>query len=156
MGIHQLYFSCKLPIDIEIAWKFFSDPKNLSKITPPGMNFRIRSKIEKEETYEGQMIALKVSPLLGIPMTWLTEITHVKAPHYFVDEQRKGPYRIWHHEHEFIAIHGGIEMIDRLTYEVPFGPFGEILNSLFIESKILDIFAHRKMVLEKMFGNFNK
>lgn len=154
MGIHQLYFSCKLPIDQKSAWKFFSDPKNLSKITPPGMNFRIRSKIEKEETYEGQMIAYTVSPVFGIPMTWLTEITHVKAPNYFVDEQRKGPYRIWHHEHEFISIPGGVEMHDRLTYEIPFGPFGEILNSLFIEKKIQEIFTYRKVVLEKMFGTF--
>ncbi|HRH67798.1 MAG TPA: SRPBCC family protein [Bacteroidia bacterium] len=153
MSIIQLHFTQKIPVPVETAWDYFSDPKNLSKITPPEMNFRITSEIAKPKTYAGQMIAYTLTPMLGIRIGWLTEITQVNAPYFFVDEQRKGPYKIWHHEHEFSEISGGVEMTDRLTYEIPLGFIGDLMNSMMIRKRIEGIFEYRKNVLEKTFGS---
>ena len=99
-----------LPISLEKAWDFFSSPKNLNEITPPEMTFKILYDIP-EKMYEGLMISYKVSPMLNIPLDWVTEITHIKENEFFVDEQRLGPYSIWHHEHHFKEIDGGVEML---------------------------------------------
>ncbi len=106
MPIYQLERKQTVSLGLEECWRFFSDPRNLEKITPPSMNFTIKSALPPE-VYPGLMIEYTVSPLLGIPLTWLTEIVHVDAPHRFVDEQRVGPYRIWHHEHSFRALPRG-------------------------------------------------
>lgn len=151
MKLYQLKTSQKLPISLETAWKFFSNPANLSKITPPWLNFEVRTELP-EKMYAGMIITYFVRPLLNISQTWVTEITHVSEPNYFVDEQRFGPYKMWHHQHIFtIAEDGGVLMEDIVSYVVPFGFLGQIMNSLIISKKINEIFNYRKQVLEKMF-----
>lgn len=152
MKIYQLKSSQILPVSLPKAWKFFSDPKNLSKITPKWLNFEITSELPNR-MYAGMIISYKVRPMLNIPQTWVTEITHVNEPYYFVDEQRFGPYKMWHHEHIFNEIPDvGVEMRDIVTYVVPFGILGRIANSLFVRKKVLEIFEYRKEVLQKLFG----
>ncbi len=152
MKLYQLKTSQKLPISSETAWKFFSNPANLSKITPPWLNFEVRTKLS-EKMYAGMIITYFVRPLLNIPQTWVTEITHVNEPNYFVDEQRFGPYRMWHHQHLFtMAGDGCVIMEDIVSYVVPFGYLGRIMNAIVISKKINEIFNYRKEVLLKIFG----
>lgn len=145
--MRTLEFSQFLPVSAQEAWSFFSNPANLSKITPKEMNFVITSKVP-EKIYPGLIITYKVSPLLGIPMPWVTEITHVKEPDYFVDDQRSGPYAIWHHEHYFEVVADGVIMRDKLFYKVPFGLLGNLLDNLLIRNKVSGIFEYRKKYLE--------
>ena len=107
---------------------------------------------ENTEMYPGMIITYKIAPLFSIKMNWMTEITHVKENEYFVDEQRTGPYALWHHEHHFKVIKGGVEMTAKLTYGIPFGIFGRLANSLFVGKKVKEIFDYRKNAIEKMFG----
>jgi ligand-binding SRPBCC domain-containing protein len=152
MKIYQLKTSQKLPISLEKAWNFFSNPANLSKITPSWLNFEVRTELP-EKMYAGMIITYFVRPLLNIPQIWVTEITHVSKPNYFVDEQRFGPYKMWHHEHIFTELKdGGIEMHDIVSYVVPFGIIGRIMNKLIISKKINQIFNYRKTVLDNMFS----
>ncbi|MBA3882398.1 MAG: SRPBCC family protein [Chthoniobacterales bacterium] len=130
-----------LPLDT--CWSFFSNPANLSRITPPGLGFRIRSELPRE-IYPGLLIRYTVSPVLRIPLTWVTEITHMRKPHFFVDEQRVGPYRIWHHEHSFRGISSeDTEVTDVVHYVPPFGPIGAVLNALVIAPRVKAIFDFR-------------
>jgi len=151
--MHKLESVLNLPIDINTAWDFFSSPKNLSKITPSYMGFNITSELKNEKMYPGIIIVYKVRPVLGIPITWVTEITEVSEGKYFIDEQRVGPYKIWHHEHHFREIEGGVEMTDLLYYKLPFGFIGKIINALYVGKKVKRIFEYRTQVLDKMFGN---
>ena len=136
-----------VPMTLEKCWAFFSDPRNLEKITPPELQFRVRSELPPK-IYPGLMIQYTVSPLFGLPLSWLTEIMHVDEPHYFVDEQRVGPYRLWHHEH-FLrpAAGGGVEVRDLVHYVPPFGPLGALLNVLVIRRQLELIFAFRTQAL---------
>jgi len=102
--------------------------------------------------YPGQIIEYDVTPLMGINMHWVTEITHVVHHQYFVDEQRFGPYAFWHHKHFLKEIPGGVEMSDLLHYKVPFGILGTAVNSLFIKNKIKEIFDYRYNKLEELFN----
>ena len=145
--MRKLEFKQFLPVTIEQAWSFFSSPANLSKITPKSMNFIITS-ILPEKVYPGLIITYNVSPVFSIPMTWVTEITQVNEPLYFVDDQRSGPYAIWHHEHHFEVVENGVMMTDKLFYKVPCGVFGSLLDRLFIHKKVLGIFEFRKKFLE--------
>jgi len=145
----------KVPISLQQAWDFFQNPANLATITPDSMGFDIRSEVPAE-MYPGLFIHYKVSPLLGIKMNWTTEITHVNAPHYFVDEQRVGPYAIWHHEHHFKEIDGGVEMLDRVNYKVPFGILGKIAHPIVVKSKLEEIFDYRVRKVEELFGTWEK
>jgi ligand-binding SRPBCC domain-containing protein len=145
-----LEFKLFLPISLEKAWDFFSTPLNLSKITPPEMNFIIRSKLP-EKAYPGLIIIYTVSPVAGIPVTWVTEITQVRELLYFVDEQRSGPYAIWHHEHHFEPVEGGVMMTDRLFYKVPFGILGKMADALFVRAKVNRIFSYREKILKQIF-----
>jgi ligand-binding SRPBCC domain-containing protein len=135
---------------LETCWEFFSSPANLKEITPKSMGFDVLVDTPKE-MYEGLMIEYRVRPLLGIPMRWITEITHVKDQNYFVDEQRKGPYKIWHHEHHFKQVEGGIEMTDIVSYEVPFGILGRLMHPIIIRPKLEAIFAYRFKVVDERF-----
>jgi len=139
-----------LPINLEEAWQFFATPKNLNEITPEDMVFEIISDLPNT-MYEGLFINYRLKPMLNIPINWCTEITHIKEKEYFVDEQRKGPYTIWHHEHHFKAVEGGVLMTDILHYDVGKWIFGRIAGRLFINKKVKSIFDHRNKVLETYF-----
>jgi len=150
--VHKFMSRQIVPADIQTCWKFFSNPHNLAKITPPALDFCVRSELPPE-IYEGMMIEYRVRPLLGIPLTWLTEISHVRAPGYFVDEQRIGPYAIWHHEHEFReTADGRTEMIDRVHYVLPLSPFSEPAHALLVAPQLKSIFDYRVQAVEKIFG----
>ena len=139
-----------LPISLEVAWKFFATPKNLNEITPDNMVFEIKSKLP-ETMYAGLLINYRLKPMLNIPINWCTEITHIKENEYFVDEQRKGPYRIWHHEHHFKAVDGGVVMTDILHYDIGKSVFGWLAGKLFVEKKVKRIFEYRYKILESYF-----
>ena len=153
MKIYRFVRNQKIPIDKNEAWKFLSDPTNLKTITPDYMGFDI---IEKENTkmYSGQIIKYIVTPIFGIKMNWVTEITHVKDFEYFVDEQRFGPYKFWHHKHLIKEIKNGVEMIDILDYALPFGFAGRFFHPIIIKPKLNEIFNYRRNKLIEIFGNF--
>lgn len=153
MKSYHLEFYQKLPVSLEEAWHFFSSPLNLAKITPKEMAFEVTSDVSRAaEMYPGMIITYKVSPLMGIKMNWMTEITQVQPLKYFIDEQRFGPYKFWHHQHHFEEIPGGVLMKDLLTYGMPFGIFGQMANGIFVANKLQQIFSYRKGMVEKMFG----
>jgi len=152
MGFYQLHKTQKVPATIEQVWDFISSPANLKKITPEYMGFNITSKMLSEKMYPGMIISYTVSPVFGIKMTWVTEITQVKEKEYFVDEQRVGPYFMWHHEHKIEQIEGGVLMTDIVSYKPPFGFLGSIANSLLIKKQLQEIFDFRTVAMEKMFG----
>ncbi|WP_432712881.1 SRPBCC family protein [Pedobacter sp.] len=153
MKAYHLKFVQELPISLPEAWDFFSSPHNLAKITPADMAFTVTSAVDNiEKMYPGMIITYKVSPMLGIKLNWMTEITQVKEEEYFIDEQRFGPYRFWHHQHHFKAIPGGVRMEDRLTYGLPLGLLGQAANHLFVAQKLQDIFTFRKQKVEELFG----
>jgi ligand-binding SRPBCC domain-containing protein len=153
--MYQLRFEQKIPTNIENVWNFISDPRNLKKITPSYMGFQITNEPIAEKMYAGMIIAYKVTPLLSIPMQWVTEITHVQEMEYFVDEQRIGPYTLWHHQHRISEIEGGTLMQDVVSYKPPFGPLGILANSLIIESQLKSIFEYRFQAVVREFGVFS-
>jgi len=147
MAIYTFTRTQVVEMPLEECWRFFSDPRNLSKITPPDLGFTVHSELP-EEVYPGLMIRYTVSPLWRIPMAWLTEITQVEKPHHFVDEQRIGPYRIWHHEHFFGALEDGrTEVRDLVHYVPPFGPLGALLEPFLIRPQLTRIFDFREQQL---------
>jgi ligand-binding SRPBCC domain-containing protein len=151
MKLYRLCRVQKLPISIEEAWDFFSNPGNLPLITPPSLGLRITSGL-KDKMYPGMIITYVITPILGIPVDWVTEITHVSEPRFFVDEQRFGPYRFWHHKHLFREIETGVEIEDVVDYSLPFGPIGRIVNEMVVKRELKKIFDYRQYVLERMFG----
>ena len=154
MGFYQLHTTQKIPATMEEVWNFISSPANLKKITPGYMGFDITSKNLSEEMYPGMIISYKVSPVFGIKTTWVTEITHVEEGEYFVDEQRVGPYSIWHHEHRIESIPGGVLMTDIVSYKPPYGVLGSIANALLIKNKLNEIFDFRTVAIEQIFGKW--
>lgn len=152
--VYSLKTVQQLPISLERAWDFFSSPKNLQQLTPDNMGFNIISKYHGEKMYPGQIIEYMVKPLLGIPLYWMTEITQVQDKKYFVDEQRFGPYSLWHHQHHFKEIVGGVEMTDIVHYKMPFLFLGDIANSLFVKKQLDRIFNYRFIKAETLFGKF--
>lgn len=155
MKAYHLKFSQRLPISLETAWDFFSSPMNLAKITPEEMAFTVTSPLQaKEKMYAGMIITYKVSPVAGIKLNWMTEITQVQEPFYFIDEQRFGPYKFWHHQHHFREIPGGVEMNDVLTYGLPAGIFGNLANSIFVAGKLQQIFSFRRQKVTELFGDY--
>ena len=153
MGVYRIYENQMLQASLEEVWVFISSPGTLQEITPDSMGFKIVTPDLPDKMYPGMMVSYKVSPLLGIPMTWVTEITHVDEKNYFVDEQRVGPYSLWHHEHFIKQVTGGVEMIDIVTYRLPLGFLGSLAHSLFVKQKLRSIFKYRTEILEKRFGN---
>ncbi len=149
--LFQLKKSIILNTDLNTAWDFFSDPKNLKKITPPDLNMTITSELP-DKMYEGMIISYKVYPILKIPLPWVTEITKIVPNKMFIDEQRYGPYKLWHHEHFFEELDHGVKASDIVSYIVPFGPLGLLVQKLKIGQQIDDIFKYRSKVLEETFG----
>ncbi|MDI1235147.1 MAG: SRPBCC family protein [bacterium] len=157
MAIYQLKTTQNLPISMQEAWDFMSSPYNLGKITPSEMGFEITNGIlPTDKMYAGQIISYNVRPIAGIAMEWVTEITHVENLKYFVDEQRFGPYALWHHQHHLKEIEGGVQMDDLLHYKMPFGPLGQIMNTLVVKQKLKQIFDYRFEKLVALFGPFEK
>jgi ligand-binding SRPBCC domain-containing protein len=143
-----------MPVSLEQAWDFFSNPNNLLTITPPFLNLKITNQVYGDEIYSGQMITYKVKPLLGIPLFWLTEIRHVERLKVFVDEQRRGPYKLWHHQHHFKAIEGGVEMTDIVHYALPFGALGRMAHAIIVKGQLNKIFAYRYVKVQELFGKW--
>jgi ligand-binding SRPBCC domain-containing protein len=149
--VHYLHREQVIPAPIEKVWEYFCDPKNLNAITPPDMNFEI-VKGGEQEMFEGQLIEYRVEFIHGIRSLWLTEIAHVRDCEYFVDEQRVGPYRFWYHEHRFEKAANGTKMTDHVTYVVPFGFFGDVVNALWIGRQLRHIFEFRRDKIIELFG----
>ena len=150
--VYNLKTVQKIPISLDKAWDFFSDPKNLQAITPGNMGFNIISAHHGEKMYPGQIIEYKVSPLLNIPLYWMTEITQVEDRKYFIDEQRFGPYSLWHHQHHFKEVDGFVEMTDIIHYKLPFWFLGDIVHALFVKKQLQGIFDFRFKKVEELFG----
>jgi ligand-binding SRPBCC domain-containing protein len=150
-------FEQNLPIPLAETWDFFTSPLNLAKLTPPQMRFKVTSPYDANtKVYEGMIVTYKITPLLGIKMNWMTEITHVKDQEYFVDEQRFGPYALWHHEHHFKEIKGGVQMTDILNYAIPYGIIGRLSHKLLVGKEIKKIFDYRAKAINEMFGVYRK
>lgn len=152
MKVYNLIRKQILPISVEEAWQFFSSPKNLGRITPEYMKFQILHLSGGEKMYPGQIIRYKLFVVPFLPVYWTTEITHVSEPAFFVDEQRFGPYAMWHHQHHFRAVPGGVEMTDEVNYAIPLGFLGRIAHALFVGRQVNAIFDHRFKVLEIFFN----
>ena len=152
MAVHSIKTVQKIPAGLEQVWDLFSNPANLELITPAKMGFRTISRHHGDKVYAGQIIEYKVSPVLGIPLYWMTEITQVKDRVYFIDEQRFGPYSLWHHQHHFKEIDGGVEMTDIVHYKNPFWIFGEIANGLFVKKQLREIFEYRYAKVTELLG----
>jgi ligand-binding SRPBCC domain-containing protein len=153
-GIHTLLVTQKLPIDLETAWEFFSNPANLARITPEHMGFRITSAPGPDKMFAGQIITYTVSPFQGISSNWVTEISHIEEKRYFIDEQRFGPYSMWHHEHWFESIAGGIKTIDRVSYKLPLGFIGRLVEKWVVRNQLRKIFSFRHRKLVAFFGAY--
>jgi len=150
-GVYTLTAKQKLPVTLEEAWDFFSNPSNLAKITPSEMGFKITSG-EPKKMFAGQIITYEIGIFPFIKSNWVTEITQVKENNYFIDEQRFGPYRMWHHEHYFARCEEGTCTTDCVTYKLPFGFIGKIVHYLFIRKKLMHIFSYRSEILFKRFS----
>jgi ligand-binding SRPBCC domain-containing protein len=153
MKIYTLHKRQKLPISLDKAWEFLSNPKNLKVITPDYMSFNIVSSIDRP-LYTGQIIQYIVTPLLGIKTQWVSEITHIEEKKYFVDEQMYGPYALWHHKHFVKEIPGGVELEDIIDYKVPLGWLGQLVHPFLVKPKLEEIFNYRQEKLLKLFGEF--
>jgi ligand-binding SRPBCC domain-containing protein len=152
--VYSLYSQQRVPASLDDVWAFFSDARNLLDVTPPHLNLKVTNEVYGDSVYAGQVMTYDVKPLLGIPLSWMTEITHVADKKYFVDEQRKGPYQLWHHQHHFKAIEGGVEMTDLVHYRLPLGFLGSIANSILVKKELEKIFTYRYHQIIKRFGNW--
>jgi ligand-binding SRPBCC domain-containing protein len=151
MKIYSLHKTQKLPSRVEEAWEYLSNPKNIKTITPSYMVFHILSGADRP-MYAGQIIEYIVTPVLGVKTKWVTEITHVIDNKYFVDEQRFGPYALWHHKHFIKEIKGGVEMEDIIHYKIPFGILGRLVHPFLVRPKLEEIFNYRTSKLQELFG----
>lgn len=149
-GIYTLKVEQEIEVGLEKAWAFFSDPNNLSKITPPSMGFNITSE-PTNKVYPGQIITYIVNPFPMVPTNWVTEITQVKEQEFFIDEQRVGPYTMWHHEHFFEKISETRTLIiDKISYQVPLGILGRLVEPFLVRPQLKKIFNYRQEVIEKV------
>ncbi len=153
MKLYHLETIQKLPITPKRAWDFLSEPKNLKRITPDYMGFEIVSGLS-DRMFAGQIIQYIVTPIFGIPTRWVTEITHVDEGNYFVDEQRFGPYDLWHHKHFIKPIKNGVEMLDVIDYKIPLGILGQMVHPIIVAPKLKEIFEYRKKALIQIFGDY--
>lgn len=151
MKLRRLHTAQRLPLSLHEAWAFISAPGNLAAITPGWLDFEVASPVS-ERIHPGMIITYRIRPVVGLRRSWITEITHVNQPRFFVDEQRFGPFRFWHHQHRLRPVDGGVEMEDLVHYLMPYGPLGSLMHRLTIRDKLEGIFAHRRKVLEERFG----
>ncbi len=151
MAIYRLTARQVVPVSLEEAWAFFSNPRNLPVITPPWLALEVTSD-PPAEMHPGLIITYNVRPFLDIPLAWATEITHVEERVRFVDDQRIGPYSLWHHQHDFREVEGGVEVRDAVSYALPFGPLGDVVAWLAVRPRVRAIFDYRRQVLRERFG----
>ena len=151
MRLYSLLAEQYLPLTLTEAWDFMSSPVNLKEITPASMGFDIHSGYGEGKMYPGMVVAYTVRPLLGLPITWITEITHVRDNEYFVDEQRFGPYKFWHHKHFLEAVPGGVRIRDELHYALPMGMLGRMVHPFLVKSQLIKIFTYRHQKLVALF-----
>lgn len=156
MGFYQFKKTQKLNTNIDEVWEFISSPKNLKEITPESMGFEIISKDLPDIMQPGMLIAYHVKLIMGIKTKWVTEITQVREKEYFIDEQRVGPYTLWHHQHFIEVIKNGVLMTDIVSYKPPLSLLGNIANGLFIKKKLNQIFEFRKEALERKYGKYSE
>ncbi len=151
MRVFKFERSQVLAISLEKAWEYFSNPLNLTEITPPNLALHIKGNLNGR-TVNGMIIEYTVEPLLGIKIDWVSEIKHVHEPYSFVDEQRSGPYKFWYHQHFFKAIgKDQVEVVDVVHYSLPLGLLAPLLNKYIVQDKLAGIFDFRKHVLEQKF-----
>jgi len=155
MKIYTLQKSQNLPISKEEAWDFLSDPQNLQKLMPDDMGFDIISGAGKK-AYAGQLIEYKVSPFKGFKTKWVTEITQVQKPEYFVDIQLYGPYKLWHHKHFIHEIEGGVNIEDIVHYRLPLGFLGNLAHPILVKPKLESLFKTRTEKMNKLFGIYKQ
>jgi len=153
MGFYQFKKTQEINSSIEEVWSFISNPENLKKITPEYMGFVIVSESIPSKMYEVRIIEYRVSPLFGLKTTWVTEITNYKKNKYFVDEQRIGPYKIWHHQHILEPTENGVMMTDIISYQPPYGILGKLANAIIIKKKLKEIFDYRTVVIREIFNS---
>ncbi|MBC7849082.1 MAG: SRPBCC family protein [Chitinophagaceae bacterium] len=153
MSVHSFKTVQVIPIPLSEAWSFFSNPANLQAITPAAMKFEVISKFHGEKMYPGQIIEYTIRPLLGIPVYWMTEITQVAEGSFFIDEQRYGPYSLWHHQHHFKDLGNAVEMTDIVHYKVPLGWLGDVVDKLYVKNQLKEIFDFRFEEIRKKFGS---
>ncbi|WP_022851803.1 SRPBCC family protein [Limisalsivibrio acetivorans] len=151
MRINTIERTQLIGTDIESAWDFFSDPSKLAEITPDWLNFRVVSPLAPR-MYEGMIVEYRIKPFAGVSVQWVTEITHVDEPGFFVDEQRFGPYKFWHHKHFFEETENGVLMSDSVHYSLGFGPAGSLIHHFYVRKKLEEIFDYRYEKLERIFG----
>lgn len=156
MSTHSLKAVQNIPISLQEVWDFFSNPVNLQAITPASIRFNIISAHHGDKLYPGQIIEYKIRPLWGIEWYWMTEITHVEPGRFFIDEQRYGPYSLWHHQHHFKPVEGGVEMTDIVHYKIPGWWLGELLHACVLEKKLKQLFAYRFEKIEELFGKYER
>jgi ligand-binding SRPBCC domain-containing protein len=154
MSLHTIKITQQIPASPEKVWDFFATNENLALITPPDLGFTVISKHHGDKIYTGQIIEYKIRPLFGIPLYWMTEITQVKEGEFFIDEQRKGPYSFWQHQHRFETIPGGTAMTDLVHYKNPFWLIGDLANTLFVKKQLKKIFDYRFQKTEEVFGKW--
>lgn len=152
MKLYQLHSRQTLPITQDEAWNFLSNPANLKVITPEHMGFHILNGADRA-MFAGQIIQYSVAPFAGLKTKWVSEITHVKEGEYFVDEQRFGPYALWHHKHFIKPVSGGVEMEDIIDYKLPLGILGQLAHPILVKKQLQKIFAYRETKLEEIFGH---
>jgi ligand-binding SRPBCC domain-containing protein len=151
MSTHTIAQIQLIPGSLEEIWAFFCDPSNLAVITPTYLDFKVLGAASGPSIYEGQLIEYTIKPLLGIPLYWMTEITHVQEGSHFIDEQRFGPYQLWHHEHRFKTVPGGVEMRDMVHYRLPLWGLGDLAHVLFVRRQLEGIFRFRKEKIKALF-----
>ena len=151
MAIHRLAARQVVPISLDEAWTFFSNPRNLPRITPPWLALELTSD-PPAAMYPGLIITYNVRPFAGVPLAWATEITHVEERVRFIDDQRLGPYSLWRHQHDFREVAGGVEVRDEVRYALPFGPLGDAVVWLAVRRRVRAIFEYRREVLREQFG----
>ncbi|RZJ91265.1 MAG: hypothetical protein EOO20_05630 [Chryseobacterium sp.] len=150
MKVYKIETVQHINTSIEECWDFFSSPKNLQTITPDNMSFVIQD-FDGKRMYPGQIITYTLKPLLGIKVSWVTEITVAKENDYFIDIQLFGPYTLWHHKHFFEPTETGVKMTDIVHYALPFGFLGRIMNKLVVQNKVKAIFDYRRNKIEELF-----
>lgn len=151
MAIHKLYYQQSLNMSQDKAWQFFSSPKHLNSITPDFFNIIPTSKVP-DEIYGGLMISYNMKAVFGMPMSWLSEISHCDSPHYFVYQQRIGPFKFWSHEVRLTINESKIQLEDIVFYSMPFGILGDLMHKLLIQKKLTDIFETRQSYLKQHWG----